>query len=328
MRPAATSLATIKTVNSDPAFMRAGRRIDGILLLDKPSGPSSNQALQRVKRLFGAHKAGHVGTLDPLASGLLPIVFGEATKFASYASDASKKYEATVLLGMRTTTGDLAGEIIEQCPVAISIDALESALEAFRGAISQVPPMYSALKKQGEPLYRIARRGEVVPRQPRSVWVESLLLRGIRAPEFDIAVECSKGTYIRVLAEDLGAALGCGGVLKSLRRTGVGCFRLDGALELDALEQMPLEARLAAILPMDSGLQDVPSIELQEIQAKRIRQGQPVELGFVSLPEGVVRVYGEGSGPFIGLAEYRLGTLHALRLVSNPGQPESATQMT
>ncbi len=307
--------------------MPAGLAIDGILLLDKSTGPSSNQALQRVKRLFEARKAGHAGTLDPLATGLLPILLGEATKFASFSSEAGKAYEATVLLGVRTSSGDLAGDVIDRRPVTVGRDAVESALERFRGRISQTPPMHSALKHQGEPLYRIARRGDVVSRQPRTVEITMLSLMDIRGDELYLRVECSKGTYIRVLAEDLGAALGCGATLKRLRRTGVGDFAVDAAHEADALERMSPEQRLRTLLPVDAGLRDLPRLELTQEQAARLYQGQAVDLGPATASMPNVRLYeAHGGGRFLGLGQSALGTLRASRLISQSGPAVKSPQ--
>jgi tRNA pseudouridine55 synthase len=304
--------------------MRAGQAIDGILLLDKPAGPSSNQALQRVKRLYGARKAGHAGTLDPLATGLLPVLLGEATKFAAYSSEAAKTYEADVLLGLRTTSGDLAGEVIERRPVAVCRHDIEAALERFRGHISQIPPMYSALKQQGEPLYRIARRGGEVSRQPRAVHIAMLSLLDFAGDRIELRIECSKGTYIRVLAEDLGAALGCGATLERLRRTGVGGFRVDAALELDTLERMSPDQRLEALLPVDAALQELPRLELPAGDATRLRQGQAVDLATARAPMASVRLYEEGPGRFLGLGQTTRGTLCALRMISDPGTADSS----
>jgi tRNA pseudouridine55 synthase len=307
--------------------MRAGRDVDGVLLLDKPAGPSSNQALQRVRRLFGARKAGHSGTLDPLASGLLPILFGEATKFASYSADASKGYEATILLGVRTSTGDITGEVLDQRSVRYSKQALDSALDRFRGSIRQTPPMHSALKRDGQPLYRMARRGEVVYREPRPVCIDELILLGETSDEIDVRIACSKGTYIRVLAEDIGAVLGCGGTLKRLERTRVGSFLVGNAFSLDALERMLPQERMATLLPIDAGLGELPVLVLSADQAASIRYGQPVDLGQSRVTDRTFRLYGEASGLFLGLGDASGGMLRALRLVSQAGEA-SVQQMT
>ena len=296
--------------------MWTSRSVDGVLLLDKPSGPSSNQALQRVKRLFAARKAGHAGTLDPIATGLLPILLGEATKFSSYSLEAAKEYEATVLLGVRTTTGDLEGEVLRELPVEVNVDELEAALARFRGPIMQTPPMHSALKKDGQPLYRLARRGEHVAREARPVEIHRLDLVGVRGNEVDLVVACSKGTYIRVLAEDIGAALGCGATLKQLRRTRVGAFHIGQAVTLDALEAMTDEERVAMLLPADAGLEHLGAVRLSAFEARLVRNGQPVEIADPSRgrQEGPLRLY--ASDRFLGLGESRSGRLYPLRLIA------------
>jgi tRNA pseudouridine55 synthase len=299
--------------------MHAACGVDGVLLVDKPSGPSSNQVLQSVKRLYGARKAGHAGTLDPLATGLLPILFGQATKFASFSSEASKAYDATVLLGVRTTTSDVTGEIVEQKPVQCSVQTVRSMLDRFRGSLEQIPPMYSAIKRAGQPLYRMARRGEVVDREPRPVRIDVLELYGTRGDEIDLHIECSKGTYIRVLAEDIGTELGCGATLKQLRRTRVGTFRVTDAISLDALQGMTQQERASALLALDSGLGEMPQLALSAHQAQRIRQGRTVDLERKAVTvEGVVRLYVAESGSFMGLGEICGGTLRALRLILEP----------
>jgi tRNA pseudouridine55 synthase len=270
--------------------------------------------------LFGARKAGHAGTLDPLATGLLPILFGEATKFASYSADASKEYEATILLGVRTSTGDVTGEILEQRPVRCSGPALDAVLDRFRGTIQQTPPMHSALKRDGQPLYRMARRGEVVHREPRTVRIDELVLLGeIRGDEIVLRVACSKGTYIRVLAEDIGAALGCGGTLKCLRRTRVGSFRVGHGFSLEALEGMLAHERTTTLLPIDAGLDALPELAISAEQAAHICRGQPVGIPQSCMTERTFRLYGKPSGSFLGLGEASGGTLRALRLVSQAG---------
>lgn len=293
----------------------ADRAPDGILLLDKPAGPSSNQALQHAKRLFGARKAGHAGTLDPLATGLLPILFGEATKFAAYLSNAFKVYEATLLLGTRTTTGDLAGEIIEQRPACVTPQALESVAARFRGAISQIPPMHSALKLGGRPLYELARRGQVVERAARQVHIDELVVCALRSCEVDIRVRCSKGTYIRVLAEDIGAALGCGASLKSLRRTGVGPFEISAAFSFDEVQAASAVERLRMPCPIDAGLTHIPKLTLDADEAKRLSQGQTLALAPARATDGTVRLYEAAGGRFIGLGVCAAGVVRPLRLV-------------
>jgi tRNA pseudouridine55 synthase len=293
-------------------------RVDGVLLLDKPAGPSSNQALQRVKHLFRARKAGHAGTLDPMASGLLPVLFGDATKFASYSADATKEYEATVLLGVRTSTGDLTGEVVERRPVESCADEINSVLGRFRGCILQTPPMHSALKRGGRPLYEMARRGQTIHREPRAVRIHALVLRGTRPGEVDLRITCSKGTYIRVLAEDIGAALGCGGTLKVLRRTRVGDFDVDAATGVDALERMAPGERLRLLLPVDAALKHLPLVTLDDVQAARVGNGQPIEIR--PSGRGSMRMYAQASGRFLGLGEAADGTLRPLRLVGQSEQ--------
>lgn len=250
--------------------------IDGALLLDKPVGVSSNAALQRAKRLLGAAKAGHAGTLDPLASGLLVALFGEATKFAGPLLDADKEYLATLKLGERTTTGDAEGDIVSKTDV--NTENLPAVLERFRGEIEQVPPMHSALKHKGTPLYRLARRGEEVARAARRVRISQLEVLTREGPVLALRVVCSKGTYIRVLAEDIGAALGCGAHLSALRRTASGPFRVENALTLDALEAASVQQRRRALLALPELLQGLPRAELGVADEARLRQGQALKI--------------------------------------------------
>ena len=276
------------------ARQRKGRLLDGILLLDKPVGLSSNQALQRAKRLFFAAKAGHTGSLDPLATGVLPLCFGEATKFSQYLLDADKAYASTFVLGERRSTGDAEGEVLATASAgAISREQVEQALEAFRGAIEQVPSMYSALKHAGQPLYKLARKGQEVERAARPVVVHRLELLAFRPgerAEVDVQLECSKGTYVRSIAEDLGAALGCGGYVSALRRTRAGPFALDQCVTLDAL-----------LLPADTALDALPTVRLTESGGFYLRQGQPVQVP--NAPHnGMVRVALE-TGEFLGVGE-------------------------
>lgn len=287
-----------------------------MLLLDKPLGLSSSMALQQAKRILNAEKAGHAGTLDPLASGLLPLLFGEATKFAQYGLEADKEYLAGVRLGIVTETGDAEGHVLATRAVDVSDAALRAALERFRGAIEQVPPMYSALKKDGRPLYALAREGVSVERPARRVTIHALeLLR--REPErLELRVACSKGTYIRQLAVDLGEALGCGAHLDALRRTGAGAFRVEDAVSLERLEALPEDARSACLLPPDRLLSGLPRVDLGAAEALRIVQGQgvPAPVGL----EGSCRAYGPGDR-LLGVAEAdRAGRLRPVRLVSAP----------
>lgn len=255
------------------------RDVDGVLLLDKPSGMTSNAALQKARWLLRANKAGHTGTLDPLASGLLPLCFGEATRFAQRLLDARKGYLATIRFGVTTDTGDADGAVTGTHAVTFSRAELEEALTRFVGEQWQVPPMYSALKVEGQPLYRLARAGETVEREPRPITVHGLSLVGGEAPEVQVAVDCSKGTYVRVLAEDLGAALGCGAHLTGLRRTCTGGFDVADAVTLDALAAMDEPARIALLRPAALLLAGMPVLALDPDAARRFAHGQAVPAG-------------------------------------------------
>ena len=259
-----------------PRTRRIRRRVDGVLLLDKPSGLSSNAALQRARRAFDAEKAGHTGTLDPLASGLLPLCFGEATKFAQFLLDATKRYTATVRFGVTTTTGDAEGEVLEMRPVALARSDVEAVLPDFTGRLSQVPPAFSALKFEGRSHYEYARAGIDVPRPPRDIEILELSLLAWNAPDAVLDVTCSKGTYIRVLAEDIGRALGCGAHLAGLRRTATGGFGIADAVPLERLEAMSAAERDATLLPAAALLRDLPSLRLSAPDAARFRQGGAV----------------------------------------------------
>jgi tRNA pseudouridine55 synthase len=258
-----------------------GRPVNGILLLDKPAGITSNAALQQVKRLFNAAKAGHTGSLDPLATGLLPLCFGEATKMSGYLLDSDKRYVGTLKLGVRTRSADAEGEIIETRPLG-ELDAarIEAALQEFVGEIEQIPPMHSAVKVYGTPLYKLAHQGKEIERQPRTVTIHSLRLLRFEADEVDIELHCSKGTYVRTLAEDIGEVLGCGAHLAALRRTASGPFDLTRAVSLERLEEVSagegVEALDALLLPMDEALADWPEIRLSANSAHYLQQGQPV----------------------------------------------------
>ena len=278
------------------------RALDGVLLLDKPAGITSQNAVQRVRRLLGARKAGHTGTLDPLATGLLPVCFGEATKFSHALLDSDKTYLATIRLGTTTTTGDLEGEITSAVRVGVDEPQVLAALDRFRGEIEQVPPMYSAIKHGGQPLYRLARAGKEVPRDPRRVWIRALRLLRFVLPDLEVAVTCSKGTYVRVLAEDIGRELGCGACLAALRRTGVGNIGNGASMvTLEELEAMTEGGRNALLLPEDTLLAGLPRLDLNELEAGRLAQGQPVDPVATPAP-GLVRVYGPGR-KFLGMAE-------------------------
>lgn len=291
--------------------------VDGVLLLDKPVGLSSNDALIKAKRVLNAKKAGHTGTLDPFATGLLPLCFGEATKFSQDLLEADKTYEATVHLGIMTTTGDTEGEAIETLPVDVTIEQIEAALARFRGPIQQVPPMYSALKRDGKALYEYAREGIVLEREARPVTIHALSMIDYQAPFLKIRVTCSKGTYVRVLGEDIGAALGCGAHLNALRRIEVGALDVTGMITLDDLLAHP--DPLSLLRPVDALLSTFPAIELTPELAKRFLQGQRLALGKenVAVPEqqGRVRIYNDGRMLGTGqLGEYAI--LAPERLIS------------
>ncbi len=294
------------------------RRLDGVLLLDKPAGLSSNQCLGVVKRLFSAQKAGHTGTLDPFATGLLPVALGEATKFSQGLLEADKTYLATMLLGVTTRTGDTEGEVIREAPVEADEPRIRAAMAGFRGAISQVPPMYSALKRDGRPLYEYARAGIELDRQARQVVIHALDLLSVQGPRVMFRVRCSKGTYVRTLAEDIGNLLGCGAHLTALRREAAGSLDLQGAHTVADLERMPPEERDHALLPVDALIMNLPRIRLDDAQAARLRLGQRIALAglevAVESPQGPIRAYADGDD-FIGLVEAREGALRPLRLL-------------
>jgi tRNA pseudouridine55 synthase len=271
--------------------------INGVLLIDKPSGPSSNAVLQRAKRLFGARRAGHTGTLDPMASGLLVIGLGEATKFAAALLDADKAYRARMKLGVRTATGDAEGAVLASTRVDVTRSALVETLERFRGEIEQVPPRHAAIKHKGRPLYEYARRGEEVPRKPRRVAIHRLELEEFVEDSAVLFVECSKGTYVRSLAEDIGTALGCGAHLAGLERTAVGPFRLERALKLEALEALSPTARRAQILPVEALLASWPRLTLAPEAVVKFGHGQAIQVG---AGQGVVAVFDEG-GRLLGI---------------------------
>lgn len=289
----------------------ARRRVDGVLLLDKPHGLSSNAALQRAKRLFAAEKAGHAGTLDPLATGLLPLLFGEATKFANAVLDARKEYVATVRFGIATSTGDAEGETLSTCEVAFSRNDLAKALPRFVGAIAQTPPAFAALKFRGRNYYEYARAGVDIPRLPREVTIDAIELVDWAPPQAVLRVACGKGTYIRVLAEDIAASIGSCAHLAALCRTAAGPFTLAGAVTLEALEAMGVAARDALLLPADAGLAGVARLDVDAATVLALVQGRSGR----APPEAVgrYRCY-DPSGRFVGLVESAGGQLRALRL--------------
>lgn len=277
-----------------------GRNISGIVLLDKPLGLTSNAALQEVKRLFSARKAGHTGSLDPLATGLLPLCFGEATKISNFLFDACKYYTAVAKLGETTTTGDCEGEVVEHRPVGAFDKAhIEAVLGQFIGEIEQIPPMFSALKHKGQPLYKLAREGIEVERAPRKVTIYALELLGMGPDTLEISVKCSRGTYIRTLAEDIGEVLGCGAHVQALRRTGLGPYGEADMVTMEALRERAETRTLDDCLtPMDSALGDYPVVQLSETVAFYLKQGQAVLVPHAPT-DGLVRLY-DASG-FLGI---------------------------
>ncbi|MBD3610176.1 MAG: tRNA pseudouridine(55) synthase TruB [Gammaproteobacteria bacterium] len=284
--------------------VRKGRPVNGILLLDKPIGMSSNQALQKVKRLFNAQKAGHTGNLDPLATGVLPICLGEGTKVSAFLLDADKRYTGKITLGQRTSTADSEGEVIDTAPIPeLNKLQLESVLQQFLGEIEQIPPMYSALKVDGQPLYKLAHKGVEIERKARRIQIYELNLLSFEGDSLEIDVHCSKGTYIRTLAEDIGKALGTVAYLSALRRTVAGPFRLEECVDMATLEHVAedkgpeqLDEFLA---PMESALEDWPDVVLSENAAFFLGQGQPVVVPNAPT-EGMVRLF-DKSERFLGV---------------------------
>ncbi|CAB3772299.1 tRNA pseudouridine(55) synthase TruB [Paraburkholderia solisilvae] len=297
------------------------RALDGVLLLDKPVGLSSNDALIRAKRLYQAKKAGHTGTLDPLASGLLPLCFGEATKFSQDLLDADKTYEATMRLGITTSTGDAEGEVLQTREVRCSEAGIAAALARFLGEIVQIPPMYSALKRDGKPLYEYARAGQTVEREGRRITIHTLELLACALPDVTFRVTCSKGTYVRTLAEDIGEALGCGAHLIALRRTGVGALTLEHAVTLDALSDAAQSDLDRWLQPVDALLSTFPMVRLDDEAARRFLHGQRLRLADLSIDDAAlcaprVRVYAAlDGGRLLGVAKASDGVLAPERLV-------------
>ncbi len=308
-----------------------GRPISGLFLLDKPQGLSSNSALQRVKRLYGAAKAGHTGALDPLATGLLPICLGEATKFSQYLLDSDKRYLTTAKLGQRTDTCDAEGEVTEEKPVPqdLTREQIEALLEQhFSGEIEQVPPVYSALKLNGQPLYKLARQGVEVEVKPRRVRIHEIKLLALRDDELDLEVFCSKGTYIRSIVEDLGLLLGCGAHVMVLRRLQTGAFHADQMMTLEQLQSLAeprqdeaensIHQRLdALLLPAWSPVAALPALELTPEEVERMRVGQRFRAANTGSLSGELRLFAQGQTEFMGIGEIGVdGVLRAKRLVS------------
>jgi tRNA pseudouridine55 synthase len=290
------------------------RAVDGVLLLDKPENVSSNAALQLARRLYRAKKAGHGGTLDPLATGLLPVLLGEATKFGAAALDADKTYQARLALGVTTRTGDAEGEILERRPVALTDDQIARVVARFCGNVLQLPPMYSALKRNGRPLYAYARAGVSIERAPRAVTIHELHVDAYQGAYLDLTIRCSKGTYIRVLAADIGRELGCGAHLAALRRTGIGGFTLEQAFSVPVLAALSEGERDALLRPVDALLESLVPVVLDTVAAGRFVQGQTIEAVAAGLNR--VRVYRADGGAFLGLGEIGIaGQLRPLRLI-------------
>lgn len=300
------------------ARRKTGRDIDGMLLLDKPAGLSSNAAMQRMRRLLQANKAGHTGSLDPIATGLLPICLGEATKLSGFVLNHDKKYATRVRLGRTTTTADSEGETVLARPVPpLDAAAIESVLQRLRGTIEQIPPMYSALKQGGQKLYDLARKGLEVDREPRRVHIHELTLTGFGVDWLELQVFCSKGTYIRSLAFDIGEALGCGAYVEQLRRLAVGNLSIDQAISLEALENLGEEQRLGRLLPLSAIAEELPLLALSDELAFHLRRGQAV-FAPAAPAAGLLRLFTR-DGAFIGVGELAEdGKIAPKRLVKSP----------
>ncbi len=292
---------------------KSGLNVHGIILLDKRLGVSSNKALQEVRRLFNANKAGHTGSLDPLATGLLPLCFGEATKVSALMLDDDKRYQVTMKLGVMTDTGDAEGQVIETKPVPeLSIDQIQCSLEKFIGLQAQVPPMYSALKLNGKKLYELAREGITVERAPRQITIYELHLLEATFDTLTLDVACSKGTYIRSLAEDIGHDLGCGATVTALRRSQAGQFLLENAKTIEQLSALANDELYANLMACDKPLEKLPALHLSEQQAKAISYGQDIDIESQK-SESDYRLYADGL--FLGLGEYGInGKLHPKKL--------------
>ncbi|NIY83560.1 tRNA pseudouridine(55) synthase TruB [Vibrio hepatarius] len=294
------------------ARRRKGRPIDGVILLDKPTGISSNDALQKVKRIYFAEKAGHTGALDPLATGMLPICLGEATKFSQFLLDSDKRYRVIAKLGERTNTSDSDGEVVETRPVDVDLTKLEACIDKFRGESDQIPSMFSALKYQGKPLYEYARQGIEVPRESRKITVYEIVLHRFEGDEVEMEVHCSKGTYIRTIVDDLGEMLGCGAHVTMLRRTAVAKYPYEKMVTLEQLnelleqahreEKAPRELLDPLLMPMDTAVEDLPEVNLIPDLANMVQHGQPVQV-FGAPTEGPVRLTMGEEKLFIGVGE-------------------------
>ncbi|KGY13714.1 tRNA pseudouridine synthase B [Vibrio tubiashii] len=294
------------------ARRRKGRPINGVVLLDKPTGISSNDALQKVKRIYFAEKAGHTGALDPLATGMLPICLGEATKFSQFLLDSDKRYRVIAKLGERTDTSDSDGDVVETRPVDVSLDKLEACIDKFRGESDQVPSMFSALKYQGKPLYEYARKGIEVPRESRKITVYEIVLHRFEGDEVEMEVHCSKGTYIRTIVDDLGEMLGCGAHVTMLRRTGVAKYPYEKMVTLEQLNELleqahrdevaPKELLDPLLLPMDTAVEDLPEVNLNAELTDLVQHGMPVQV--FGAPEGTpLRMTSGEEKLFIGVAQ-------------------------
>ncbi|WGE42919.1 tRNA pseudouridine(55) synthase TruB [Actinobacillus equuli] len=285
---------------------KKGRDVHGIFLLDKPQGMSSNDILQKVKRLFQANKAGHTGALDPLATGMLPICLGEATKFSQFLLDSDKRYQVTAKLGERTDTSDAEGQVVEARAVNVGEAEIIAALDQFRGDILQVPTMFSALKHNGKPLYEYARQGITVEREARPITIFELRFIEYSAPYLTLEVHCSKGTYIRTLVDDLGEVLGCGAHVTVLRRLAVANYPIEAMMSYEDLqnlsENQPLEALDQHLLPLDTAVESLPKINLTAEQTKAVGFGQRVKFENINQTYGQVRLFSE-NGQFLGVAE-------------------------
>ena len=295
---------------------KTGMPLDGIVLIDKPLGLSSNAALQKTKRIFNARKAGHTGSLDPLATGVLPICFGEATKISAFLLDSDKRYTTTIQLGQTRSTGDMEGEVLETRPVPkLSTELIEEVLGSFRGDVAQIPPMHSALKHEGTPLYKLARKGISVERKVRHIKIHELLNLGFTEDTLTLDVHCSKGTYIRTLAQDIGEALGCGAHLIDLRRTEVAPFGEHSIYTLETLTEMASTGSLeGTLLPIDSAIPHWPSLDLSDEQAENLCMGRRVTHD--NIPDSdSIRLY-RSNGSFLGIGQlHESGLLAAKRLL-------------